>query len=88
MNTMTYTAARADLAKTIDRVCQNHEPVLISKKKESVVMISLDDFEGWAETVYLLRSPKNARRLIESIEAANRGDLISKSMEELLNAER
>ena len=85
---MTYTAARANLARTIDRVCQDHEPVLIHKRKESVVMISLEDFEGWAETVYLLRSPKNAIRLLESIDAANRGDLISKSMKELLDAER
>jgi antitoxin YefM len=88
MNTISYSAVRADLAKTIDRVCQNHEPVLIRKKNESVVMMSFEDFEGWAETVYLLRSPKNARRLIESIEAINRGDMISKSMEELLDAER
>jgi antitoxin YefM len=50
-------------------------------------MISLEDYEGWAETVYLLRSPKNAKRLLTSIESLNRGDCIIKSMEELLNAE-
>ena len=88
MISMSYSAARANLARTIDTVCQNHEPVLIRKKKEEVVMISKDDYEGWAETVYLLRSPKNARRLLTSIDAAKRGDLIAKSMEELLNAER
>ena len=88
MNTISYSAVRADLAKTIDRVCQNHEPVLIHKRNESVVMMSFEDFEGWAETVYLLRSPNNARRLLKSIESADKGDLISKSMEELLNAER
>ncbi|HCE43134.1 MAG TPA: type II toxin-antitoxin system prevent-host-death family antitoxin [Lentisphaeria bacterium] len=87
MNTMTYTAARANLSRTMDSVCRDHEPVLIRKKKESVVMISLDDFEGWAETVYLLRSPKNARRLLSSIDSLNKGDSISKSMEELLNAD-
>ena len=88
MISMTYSAARANLARTIDTVCQDHEPVLIRKKKEAVVMISRDDYEGWAETVYLLKSPKNARRLLASINAANRGDLITKSMEDLLNAER
>ncbi|OGV67573.1 MAG: antitoxin [Lentisphaerae bacterium RIFOXYB12_FULL_65_16] len=88
MNTMTYTAARANLARTIDRVCQDHEPVLIRKRNESVVMMSLEDFEGWAETIYLLRSPKNARRLQESVDAANQGDLVCKSMKELLDAER
>jgi antitoxin YefM len=83
---MTYSAVRADLARTIDRVCQNHEPVVIRKKKESVVMMSFADYEGWAETVYLLRSPKNARRLFASIEELNCGDAVSKSMEQLLNA--
>jgi len=87
MISMTYSAARANLARTIDNVCQDHEPVLIRKKKEEVVMMSLDDFRGWAETVYLLKSPKNAKHLLASIDSLNRGDTISKTMEELLNAE-
>lgn len=86
MDTMTYSAVRADLAQTIDKVCQNHEPVIIRKKNESVVMMSYEDFEGWAETVYLLRSPKNAKRLFASIEALDRGDAVGKSMKDLLNA--
>lgn len=86
MLSMTYSAARANLARTMDKVCQDHEPVIIRKKKEEVVMMSKDDFAGWAETVYLLRSPKNAKRLLESIAAADRGDLISKSMKEILDA--
>jgi antitoxin YefM len=87
MNTLTYSAARADFAKTIDKVCQNHEPVIVRKKKEAVVMMCLEDYEAWAETVYLLRSPKNAKRLISSIQSLEDGDAISKNMEELLNAE-
>ena len=68
MDTLTYTAVRAKLADTMDRVCEDHEPVIITRSKEqSVVMISLDDYKALEETSYLLRSPKNARRLLESI---------------------
>ena len=65
---MTYNKAHADLARTISRVCADHEPVIITDDSDqSVVMLSLDDYNALAETAYLLRSPNNARRLLESI---------------------
>jgi antitoxin YefM len=68
MNVLTYSQARSDLAKTMDRVCDDHSPVIITRKsRRSVVMISLEDYQALEETAYLLRSPKNARRLLESI---------------------
>jgi antitoxin YefM len=68
MDAISYTAARQNLAKTMDRVCSDHEPIIITRKNEpSVVMISLEDFNALEETAYLLRSPKNAKRLLESI---------------------
>lgn len=68
MKAITYTEARANLADTITKVCDDHRPVIITKKKDkAVVMISLDDYEAMEETAYLLRSPKNAQRLMESI---------------------
>ena len=68
MNAITYSEARAKLADTITRVCDDHDPVIITKKSDkSVVMISLEDYESMEETAYLLRSPKNAQRLLESI---------------------
>lgn len=68
MDTITSTKARAHLAKAMDRVCQSHEPLIITRSgKASVVMISLEDYQSLEETAYLLRSPKNARRLIEAI---------------------
>lgn len=61
-------AARQNLAKTMDRVCSYHEPIIITRNSEqSVAMISLQDFNALKETAYLLRSPKNAKRLLESI---------------------
>jgi len=52
----------------MEKVCDDHDPVIITRKNErSVVMISLEDYQALEETAYLLRSPKNARRLLESI---------------------
>jgi antitoxin YefM len=67
MDTITYTKARSTLAETMERVCEDHAPVIITKKDESVVMMSLADYQSLEETAYLLRSPKNARRLLESV---------------------
>lgn len=65
MSTITYTSAREKLAETMDQVCDNHQPVVITRQKQrSVVMLSLDDYESLNETAYLLRSPANARRLL------------------------
>ena len=74
MDTISYSAARANLAKTMDRVCEDHEPLIITRKGEpAVVMLSLDDFKSLEETAYLLRSPANAARLLAAIEQLNAG---------------
>ncbi len=68
MNATTYSQVRSDLAKTMNKVCDDHTPIIITRKNQrSVVMISLEDYESLEETAYLLRSPRNARRLLESI---------------------
>jgi len=68
MNTITYTAARAALADTMDRVVSDHQPVIIPRStKPAVVMLSLEDYNAMQETTYLLRSPANAQRLLESL---------------------
>jgi antitoxin YefM len=68
MKAISYTAARQNLAKTMEKVCQDHSPIIITRKKtDSVVIMSLEDYSALEETAYLLRSPKNTRRLIESI---------------------
>ena len=69
MDTITYSDARANLAKTMDRVCDDHAPVIITRKNGGAgVMLSLRDYEGLEETAYLMSSPANARRLLESVE--------------------
>ena len=65
---ITYSDARQNLAATMDRVCDAHEPVIITRQKsQSVVMISLEDYSGLMETAHLLRSPANAERLRDSL---------------------
>ena len=74
MNAISYTAARQNLAETMEAVCNDHEPTIItSKRDKAVVMISLEDYKSLEETAYLLRSPKNAKRLTESIEELENG---------------
>ena len=68
MDAISYTAARANLAKTMEKVCNDHTPIIITRKREAaVVMLSLDDYQALEETAYLLRVPANSRRLLESI---------------------
>ena len=74
MQSISYTAARSSLAKTMEQVCQDHAPIAITRKGEgAVVMISMEDYQALEETAYLLRSPKNVRRLIESIAELGQG---------------
>ncbi|WP_419860870.1 type II toxin-antitoxin system Phd/YefM family antitoxin [Candidatus Palauibacter sp.] len=64
----TYTGARKNLAALMDQVTDTHEPVLIRRRgKEPVALIAAEDLSSWMETVYVLRSPKNAQRLREAI---------------------
>ena len=74
MDAITYTAARAHLAQTMHRVCDDHEPLIITRNgQQAVVMLSLDDFKALEETAYLLRSPSNARRLLDAIDCLEAG---------------
>lgn len=84
MKAISYTAARENLASTMDQVCDNHDPVIITRNRDqAVVMLSLEDFEALQETAYLLRSPVNAKRLIDSIESLNQGKGIRKKLSDL-----
>lgn len=73
MDAISYTEARNNLARTMERVTEDHDPVIITRRKgQAVVMMSLEDFNAWQETAYLLRSPANARDLLEAIEDVQR----------------
>jgi antitoxin YefM len=74
MKTLSYTAARNNLAKTMDQVAEDHAPVLITRQTGApVVLMSLEDFNAYEETAYLTRSPENARRLRAALDQARAG---------------
>ena len=74
MKTLSSTELRATLSSVMDQVNDDHEPVIVTRAKgKPVVMVSLEDWTSMDETTYLLSSPKNARRLRESIRALNEG---------------
>lgn len=83
MDAITYTVARANLASTMNRVCDDHEALIITRNKEqSVVMLSLEDYKALEETAYLLRTPANALRLLPSIAQLNAGQGVEQELAE------
>lgn len=59
--------ARQRLFPLLEQVNNDHEPVRITSRSGDAVLMSADDYDSWQETVYLLRSPENARRLMEAV---------------------
>jgi antitoxin YefM len=81
MDAITYTNARNNLARTMDSVNQNHAPIIITRQSGApVVMMSLEDFNAWEETAYLLRSPVNAKRLKDSVAAIAAGKMTERAL--------
>lgn len=69
MDALTYSHTRQHLAEVMDRVNDDHAPVLITRQNgRAAVLMSLDDFNALEETAYLLRSPRNVRRLTAAVE--------------------
>lgn len=83
MNAITYTTARANLASTMDRVCNDHEAMIITRNGEqAVVMLSLEDYNALEETAYLLRTPPNAKRLLAAVTQLNAGKGVERKLAE------
>jgi len=81
---LTYTQARANLAKLLDEVSLNKEIVIINRKNaENVALVSESELSGILETAHLLRSPKNARRLLESLLKVQSGKGTPKTVQQL-----
>ena len=81
MDATTYTSVRANLANAMDRVCNDHEPLIITRNGEqSVVMLSLEDYKALEETAYLLRPPANAKRLLAAVGQLNAGQGVERKL--------
>ncbi|QKD02617.1 type II toxin-antitoxin system Phd/YefM family antitoxin [Mesorhizobium loti] len=76
MRTTSYSDLRRNLAATIDSVNADHEPVIITRDrgKPAAVLMSVEDFASYEETRYLLRSPRNADRLLEATQGLDQGE--------------
>ena len=81
MDTMSYSAFRTHLASTLDKVNEDHRPVLITRQNgKPAVVMSLEDFHAYEETAYLMASPKNAERLNQAIAEVEAGKVIQKGL--------
>jgi antitoxin YefM len=81
MDAVSYTQARKNFTETMNKVCDDHTPLIITRKSEKpVVMISLEDYNAIEETLYLLKSPKNAARLSKALIEMEQKKFIKKSL--------
>ncbi|HNP27363.1 MAG TPA: type II toxin-antitoxin system prevent-host-death family antitoxin [Nitrosomonas sp.] len=81
MDTMSYSAFRTQLAGTLDKVNDDHKPILITRQNgKPAVLMSLEDFHAYEETAYLMASPKNAERLNQAIAEVEAGKVIQKGL--------
>ncbi len=77
---ITTSEARRDLFGLIERVNLDHTEVEIMSKRGSAVLMSKDEYDSLVETSYLLRSPKNAVRLLSALEAAREGHVAERGL--------
>ncbi|WP_432745922.1 type II toxin-antitoxin system prevent-host-death family antitoxin [Streptomyces sp. JH002] len=76
--------ARKSLFPLIERVNTDHDPVRITSKAGDAVLMSADDYDSWQETIYLLRSPANAQRLMEAVARDKAGEAgVARTLDEL-----
>ena len=81
MKTMSYTESRARYAEMLDGVINDREEVVITRAgHEPVVVVSLEDYESLKETAYLMRSPANARRLLDAMERLEAGQGVARDL--------
>lgn len=69
MQVISFTDLRKNMKTVLTQCCENHDLTIVTRQREpSVVMMSLEDYNAWQETIYLMKSPKNHAQLMESIE--------------------
>lgn len=80
MQVLSYTEFRKNLASALDYVEDTHAPVIVKRGKNSAVVISLDDYNAFIETDYLLSNPANAEHLMRGIQAVKNRKLVQKDL--------
>ena len=81
MDAITYSHFRSQLSGVLDKVNDDHKPILITRQNgRPAVVMSLEDFQAYEETAYLMASPKNAERLNQSIEEIKQGNTPARAL--------
>jgi len=81
MDAISYSAFRSNLARTLDKVNEDHKPMLITRQNgKPAVVMSLEDFQAYEETAYLMASPENAARLNQAIAEVESGKVINQGL--------
>ena len=83
METMSYSHLRKSLASALDKVNEDHAPLLITRSQgKAAVLMSLEDFNSYAETAYLLASPRNAQRLAQALNEVSQSQTLPHDLQE------
>ena len=81
MDAINYTDLRKNLKSFLDKVYNNHEPLIITRKNnENIVLLSIDDYNSFMETIYLLSNTSNSKRILNSLENARNGKTFEKEL--------
>lgn len=89
MRTLSSTELRANLSSVMDRVNDDHEPVIVTRAGgRPVVMVSLEDWASMDETTYLMASPENRRQLLAAIADSDEARQVVRSLDDLKAMER
>ena len=79
-----YSDARANFARYLDRAADDRETIVVQRRgRPAVAIVAADELASLVETAHLLRSPANARRLLEALDRSERGEGARLSLEEL-----
>lgn len=82
MDAMSYTQFRENLKTVLDQACDQHEPVIITRRHGgNAVILSHEDYRSMLETCYLLKSPKMAQRLRESLDSFRNHQGVEKNID-------
>ena len=81
MDAVSYSQVRKNFAKTMNKVCSDHNPIIITRQKQNpVVMISLDDYNSLQETLYLVKNPANSARLSVALQEIEEKKFVKKDL--------
>jgi len=75
-----YSILRNNLKEVLDRVSEDKETYIVNRGSSNAVIISLDEYNSWKETMYLMESESNRKRLEEAIEREKKGEFIIRDL--------